>query len=96
MSNWQLTWPVSMGHHISAGEDHDSSECFTAERQRNATSIEKSSGVEQIAQEGDRYLPVAWRWQAGAPTAASACEMALDEEPRGAERLIKHKMPDQV
>jgi hypothetical protein len=51
--------------------------------------------VEEIAHQGDRYLPVAWRWQAGAPIAASACEMVLDEEPGGAEALIKHKMPDQ-
>lgn len=51
--------------------------------------------AEEIARRGNRYLPVAWRWQAGAPTPASACEMVLDEEADGPGGLIKHKMPNQ-
>ena len=48
--------------------------------------------MEQIARQTDRYLPVAWRWQAGASTPASACEMDLGDGLDGAERPVKHKM----
>ena len=51
--------------------------------------------VEKIANQADRYLPVAWRWRAGASTPASACEMVLEEGPDGTERPVKHKMPDE-
>ena len=50
--------------------------------------------LERIASHADRYLPVAWRWRAGASTPASVCEMVLDEGPDGTERPVKHKMPD--
>ena len=49
--------------------------------------------MEQIAHQTDRYLPVAWRWQAGASTPASACETDLGDGLGGAERPVKHKMP---
>ena len=47
---------------------------------------------EQVANRADRYLPVAWRWQAGASSTASACEMVVQEGPDGAEIPVKHKM----
>ncbi len=49
--------------------------------------------MDEIA--ADRYLPVAWRWRAGAPTPASVCEMVLEEGPAGTARAIKHKMLDE-
>ena len=49
--------------------------------------------MEKFAGHADRHLAVAWRWHAGAPTPASACEMDLDDGPGGAERPVKHKMP---
>ena len=51
--------------------------------------------IEKIAHQTDRYLPVAWRWRAGAPAPSSACEMVVDEGPVGTARTIKHKMPDE-
>ena len=49
---------------------------------------------ERIASRSDRFLPVAWRWQAGASTPASVCEMAMEEGPDGAEVPVQHKMPE--
>lgn len=46
---------------------------------------------EEIANQADRYFPVAWRWRTGASAPASACEMA-DEGPNAGERPVKHKM----
>lgn len=46
-----------------------------------------------IVNQEDRYLPVAWRWQAGAAAPASVCEMVIPDELDSPERLIKHKMP---
>ena len=50
---------------------------------------------EQIENRGDRYLPVAWRWRAGASTPAAACEMVLEDGTDGAEVPVQHKMPDE-
>ena len=49
--------------------------------------------TERIADEGDRFLPVAWLWRSGASTTASACEMILQEGVGTDERSVKHKMP---
>ena len=51
--------------------------------------------IDEIAHQADRFLPVAWRWRAGAPTPASACEMVIEEGPDRTERTVKHKMPDE-
>lgn len=48
----------------------------------------------EIVNQADRFLPVAWRWQAGAPMPASECEMVFDQGPSGNERPVKHKMPE--
>ena len=48
--------------------------------------------AEEIASQADRFLPVAWRWRAGASATASICEMAGEVEPHGAARPVKHKM----
>lgn len=48
--------------------------------------------TDEIANQADRFLPVAWRWRAGAPTPAAACEMVVEEGP-GSQRPVKHKMP---
>ena len=50
--------------------------------------------MEEIANQADRFLPVAWLWRTGALTPASACEMVLAEGPDGVARQVKHKMPD--
>ncbi len=46
----------------------------------------------EITHQADRFLPVAWRWRAGAPVPASACEMVVEEGP-DSQRPVKHKMP---
>ena len=50
--------------------------------------------MEEIARRRESFLPVGWRWRAGAVTVAAACEMAEQEGPEDAERPVKHKMPD--
>ena len=49
--------------------------------------------TQEIMNQADRFLPVAWRWRAGASTPASACEMVVEEEHDDAQRPVKHKMP---
>lgn len=50
--------------------------------------------LDEIENQSASFLPVGWRWRAGAPTVASACEMADAEGPEdGAEPPVKHKMP---
>lgn len=51
--------------------------------------------MDEIAHQANRFLPVAWRWRAGASTPASVCEMVVEEGPDGTERPVKHKMPDE-
>ena len=51
--------------------------------------------TQEIMNQADRFLPVAWRWRAGAPTFASVCEMVVEEGPDGTRRTVKHKMPDE-
>ena len=53
-------------------------------------SFQRTEGV--LGQPG-RFLPVAWLWRAGAPSAASACEMMVQEGPEDPARPVKHKMP---
>ena len=47
----------------------------------------------EIVNHADRFLPVAWRWRAGAAVPASVCEMVVPEEQDDPERPVKHKMP---
>ena len=47
----------------------------------------------EVANQTDRFLPVAWLWRAGAVSAAAACEMVEPESPDGGEPPVKHKMP---
>ena len=49
--------------------------------------------TQEIVNQGDRFLPVAWRWRAGASSPASACELVTEEAPDDAQRRVKHKMP---
>jgi hypothetical protein len=49
--------------------------------------------AQEIVSQADRFLPVAWRWQAGAAVPASMCEMVVPEELDDPGRLVKHKMP---
>ena len=48
--------------------------------------------AKEIVSQADRFLPVAWRWCAGASTPASACEMIGNEGAGESRRLVKHKM----
>ena len=47
----------------------------------------------EIANQADRFLPVAWLWRPGAVTVAAACEMVEPESPEDDEPRVKHKMP---
>ncbi len=47
----------------------------------------------EIANQADRFLPVAWLWRAGAVTAAAACEMVEPDSPDDDEPPVKHKHP---
>ena len=49
--------------------------------------------AQEVADQADRFLPVAWRWRAGALTPASVCEMVTQAGPDDDERPVKHKMP---
>ncbi len=49
--------------------------------------------TQEILNQANRFLPVAWRWQAGAAVPASVCEMVVPEEQDDPERPVKHKMP---
>jgi hypothetical protein len=46
-----------------------------------------------IANQTDRFLPVAWGWRAGAATPLAACEMVGEEGPGDTDGKVKHKMP---
>ena len=48
--------------------------------------------TEEIANQRDRFLPVAWLWRDGATSISAACEMVWDLNPVEKERLGKHKM----
>ncbi len=47
--------------------------------------------LEEIARRTESFLPVGWRWCAGASTVAAVCEMADQEGPEDEEEPIKHK-----
>ena len=47
--------------------------------------------LEEIARRTESFLPVGWRWCAGASTVAAACEMADREGPEDEEESVKHK-----
>ena len=51
--------------------------------------------TQAIVNQANRFLPVAWRWRAGAAAPASVCEMVAPEELDDPERPVKHKMPDE-
>ena len=48
---------------------------------------------EEIADQTDRFLPVAWFWRAGAAMPVAACEMVQEQTPGDKGRYVKHKMP---
>ena len=48
---------------------------------------------EEIANQTDRFLPVAWFWRAGVATPVAACEMVQEQTPGAKGRYVKHKMP---
>ena len=47
---------------------------------------------EEIANQTDRFLPVAWFWRDGEATPVAACEMVQGETPGDKGRYVKHKM----
>lgn len=51
--------------------------------------------AQEVGDQANRFLPVAWRWQAGAAVPASVCEMVVPEEQDDPERPVKHKMPEE-
>ena len=50
--------------------------------------------LDEIARRTELFLPVGWRWCAGAPTVATVCEMEAPDGPEDEEQPVKHKMPD--
>lgn len=46
----------------------------------------------EIANQSDRFLPVAWLWRDGATSISAACEMVWDLSPDKNEHRGKHKM----
>ena len=48
--------------------------------------------TQEIANQRDRFLPVAWRWRAGATSVSAACEMVWVQSPDETERRGTHKM----
>lgn len=49
--------------------------------------------TEQLASQAERFLPVAWRWHAGASALAAVCEMAPKGDDGDSEGKVQHKMP---
>ena len=47
---------------------------------------------QEISNQTDRFLPVAWCWRAGAATPVAACEMVQGETPGDRGPYVKHKM----
>ncbi len=48
----------------------------------------------EVANRTASFLPVGWRWSAGAPALAAACEMADANSPEDeADQAVKHNMP---
>lgn len=50
----------------------------------------------EIVNQTNRFLPVAWTWQAGAPALSAVCEMVWDEGPGGRGRNADHKMKKRI
>ena len=48
--------------------------------------------TQEIANQSDQFLPVAWFWRGGATSISAACEMVWDLNPDEKERRGKHKM----
>ena len=48
--------------------------------------------AETIANQSDRFLPVAWTWHAGAPAPSAVCEMVWVGAPGESGRNAEHKM----
>lgn len=48
--------------------------------------------TEEIVNQRDRFLPVAWFWRAETASISAACEMVWDLSPDETERRGKHKM----
>ena len=48
--------------------------------------------TQEISNQTDRFLPVAWLWRDGATSVSAACEMVWDLNPDEIERRGKHKM----
>ena len=46
-----------------------------------------------VADQTDRFLPVAWCWRAGAAAPTAVCEMVQQESPDDEAPAVKHKMP---
>jgi len=49
-----------------------------------------------IADQHDRFLPVARLWRAGASTPAAACEMVWDEGQSHSEHPAKHNLSKRI
>ena len=48
--------------------------------------------TEEIAKQGDRFLPVAWVWRAGASEPSAVCEMVWEGKSVDGECYGKHNM----
>ena len=48
----------------------------------------------ELANQSERFLPVGWRWRAGASTPAAVCEMVREEGQGETGRSRKHTMKD--
>ena len=47
--------------------------------------------TKEIANQGDRFLPVGWLWRAGASAPSAVCEMVSEARLGATERYDKHK-----
>ena len=48
--------------------------------------------TEEITNQSDQFVPVAWLWRTGATSVSAACEMVWVQSPDETERRGKHKM----
>ena len=80
-------------HDDNTGEFQPLPDEVTQLEQGRTVSFER---LEEIARRTESFLPVGWRWHAGASTVAAVCEMADQEGPEDEEEPIKHKHPEDL
>ena len=93
LSAYQLGIFMPHQHHDITGEFGPLPDEMLQVESGRTVSFER---LDEIARRTESFLPVGWRWYAGACTVATVCEMADQEGPEDEERPVKHKHPEAI